>query len=87
MNKYGLSEWGMSCGRGKYEYFSLKLRDQNGSGDYPACAVSKTSLTLRHNQIVTPDRHVMVRKLLYCGIFAQSKNCEARETAVANEWL
>jgi hypothetical protein len=23
----------------------------------------------------------------YCGIFAQSKNCGARETAVANEWL
>jgi hypothetical protein len=25
--------------------------------------------------------------LEYCGIFAQSKNCEARETAVARERL
>jgi hypothetical protein len=51
MNKYGLNEWGMNCGRGKY--FSLKLRNQNGSGDYPVCAASKTLLGLRHNQIVT----------------------------------
>jgi hypothetical protein len=24
---------------------------------------------------------------LYCGIYAQSKNCEARETAIASERL
>jgi hypothetical protein len=31
--------------------------------------------------------HIFVSCTEYCGIFAQSMNCEARETAVASERL
>jgi hypothetical protein len=36
---------------------------------------------------LTAGKHLAKSTGKYCGIFAQSKNCRARETAVAGERL